>query len=168
MVGGVVGMSTQSKADMPAITTSEVGGASSAASPGWVIVDVSGAVVKPGLYQLPQGARVGQAIEAAGGLAADADGVYVAREINRASLVHDGVKIYIPWIATGGEAAPSVAQLISINQALASELETLWGVGPARAKAIIDNRPYGSIDELVTRVGLPQSILDKNSGKIGL
>ena len=140
-----------------------------------LIVDVEGAVEKPGIYKLASGARVGEAIVVAGGLAAQADRSYVARFINQAELLRDGMKLYIPQV---GENQPSSEVLgstsslgtttISINSASESDLDSLTGIGPARAKVIIEKRPYTSISELVTKAGIPQSVLDENQGKLGL
>lgn len=141
-----------------------------------LVVDVAGAVQKPGVYRLPQGARVGEAIIAAGGLAAKADRSYVARFMNQAELIKDGMKLFIPeegdptTSAQGGlrGASSSMAGIISINTASEAELDSLWGIGAARAKTIIQNRPYSSLDELVTKAKITQDVLDKNQGKIGL
>lgn len=144
-----------------------------------LVIDVEGAVEKPGIYQLPSGSRVGEGIVAAGGLSIQADRSYVARFINQAELVRDGMKLYIPekgeqidisdpLRGTGNLQATSLNGAISINSASEAELDTLWGVGAARAKTIIDNRPYVSLEELVTKAKLTQDVIDKNQGKIGL
>ena len=127
-----------------------------------VVVDVGGAVEKPGVYKLPGDARVNDALTAAGGLSVAADRVWMARYLNLAQAVSDGVKIYIP--ATGesviGSGSQSSGQ-ININTASASELDSLWGIGTKRAADIIASRPYSSIDELVAKAGIPQNVLDK-------
>lgn len=170
MLGGAIKTVNQSKSEIVLPHSSEnVLGEQTNEVATMLMVDVAGAVVSPGVYQLSQGSRVGAAILAAGGLAADADEEYVARQINRADMVKDGMKVYVPRLTANGDATESYASnLISINSASASELEELWGIGAARAQTIIDNRPYGSAEELVSKAGLPQSILDKNEGKIGL
>ena len=103
-----------------------------------VYVDVDGAVVSPGVYRLKDGARVAQAIDAAGGLAPEAD----VTGLNRASKVVDGQKIHVPTV---GEQQTSIAEvgvdggtsvssgvsraigLVNINTASAAELQTLSG-----------------------------------------
>lgn len=137
-------------------------------------VDVAGAVVAPGVYRLPYGSRVEDAIAAAGGLSREADSEAIARAINRAAKVSDGAKLYIP--KTGGaqmegtnsqtQAAATVG--VSVNSASQSELETLSGIGPVTAKKIIDNRPYLTLEELVSKKALSQSLFDKLKDQITL
>lgn len=131
-------------------------------------VDVDGAVASPGVYRLKDGARVAQAIDAAGGLTPDAD----VTGLNRASKVADGQKIYVPKVgeqtvsagddADGGAAAsPGVGDatgLVNINTASASELQTLSGIGPSMAQSIIDERTqngaFTSVDDLMRVSGI--------------
>ena len=133
-----------------------------------VYVDVAGAVVTPGVYRLREGARVAQAIDAAGGLTPEAD----VTGLNRASKVVDGQKIYVPHVGeqqTVGDVAGSgpgeasagtsvVSDLVNINTANAAELQTLSGVGPSMAQSIIDERtqngPFASIDDLMRVSGI--------------
>lgn len=141
-----------------------------------LVVDIEGSVEKPGIYRLPEGSRVGEVIVLAGGLSVKADRSYVARFINQAEAVRDGMKVYIPEVgeALNAEMTNNKYQMtnqngmISINTASEEELDSLWGVGEARAKMIIENRPYTSLDELVTKAKLTQDVIDKNQGKIGL
>lgn len=133
-----------------------------------VYVDVDGAVVTPGVYRLREGARVAQAIDAAGGLTPEAD----VAGLNRASKVVDGQKIYVPHVGEQqtvdvvagsgpGEAsagASVASDLVNINTANASELQTLSGIGPSMAQSIIDERtqngPFTSIDDLMRVSGI--------------
>lgn len=138
-----------------------------------LLVDVSGAVVLPGLYRILSGARVGEAIALAGGLSDQADYAQVARSINLAQAVTDGMKIYVPCVGdqeafVSQESGSSMGGAVSINHASAAELEELWGIGSARSAAIIGNRPYTSIDELVTKAGIPASVVEKNQELWGL
>jgi curved DNA-binding protein CbpA len=116
--------------------TSE-GSSTKASAAAEVYVDVDGAVVSPGVYRLQDGARVAQAIDAAGGLAPEAD----VTGLNRASKVVDGQKIHVPTV---GEQQASIAEagvdggasaslgvsgatgLVNINTASAAELQTPW------------------------------------------
>lgn len=121
-----------------------------------MFVHVSGAVARPGLYELKTGLRTADAIEAAGGVteAGDADA------LNLASLINDGQKIYVPaqgeapkdMGSSGGGSTGGEAQKISLNTAAAEELETLDGIGPVLAKRIIDWRTrkgrFSSIGQL--------------------
>lgn len=141
-----------------------------------VYVDVDGAVVSPGVYRLKDGARVSQAIDAAGGLTAEAD----VTGLNRASKVADGQKIYVPKVgeqqtvaadggADGGavlaSGANDVAGLVNINTASVAELQTLSGIGPSMAQSIIDERskngPFASVDDLMRVSGIGEKKLAK-------
>jgi competence protein ComEA len=121
-----------------------------------VIVSVVGSVVRPGLVTLPTGSRVAAAVEAAGGLAPDAD----PASVNLAAVVTDGQQIVIgaPGEAAGGgaPAAPTVSGSVvggrlDLNTATAAELDALPGVGPVLAQRIVDHRkqgPFTSVDQL--------------------
>lgn len=141
-----------------------------------VYVDVDGAVARPGVYRLKDGARVSQAIDAAGGLTAEAD----VTGLNRASKVTDGQKIYVPTVGEqqaslaaggpeGGAAAVSGAGassgLVNINTASAAELQTLSGIGPSMAQSIIDERTqngaFASVDDLMRVSGIGEKKLAK-------
>lgn len=144
-----------------------------------ITIDVAGAVEHPGVFQIPADSRVQDALTAAGGLSASADRNWISRNINMAQKISDGVKIFIPASNTsttrqkledshlGGQAGDREDQ-VNINTATASELEILWGVGEVRAQAIIGGRPYGAVDELITKKILPKSVVEKNRAKISL
>lgn len=170
MVGGAVVAANQGKVEIQGVD-GETGEASRAAEleSVYLVVDVAGAVVFPGVYKLSEGARVEDALMAAGGLGEKADRTFVERYINRADRVRDGMKIYVPEEGLDvGREVMSGETGVSINQGSQQELESLWGVGAARAKIIMENRPYGAIEELVSKAGLPQSIIDKNKEKLRL
>ena len=141
-----------------------------------VYVDVDGAVVSPGVYRLKDGARVAQAIDAAGGLAPEAD----VTGLNRASKVTDGQKIHVPTVGEqqasiaeagvdGGASASSgvggATGLVNINTASAEELQTLSGIGPSMAQSIIDERTkngaFASVDDLMRVSGIGEKKLAK-------
>lgn len=141
-----------------------------------VYVDVDGAVVSPGVYRLKDGARVAQAIDAAGGLTPEAD----VTGLNRASKVADGQKIYVPKVgeqqanASGGGSDDSAvstsgvsdsAGLVNINTASAAELQTLSDIGPSMAQSIIDERTkngaFASVDDLMRVSGIGEKKLAK-------
>lgn len=141
-----------------------------------VYVDVDGAVVRPGVYRLKEGARVSQALDAAGGLTVEAD----VTGLNRASKITDGQKIYVPTVgeqqaaaAVGGAessaattpGAGSSSGLVNINTASAVELQTLSGIGPSMAQSIIDERTkngaFASVDDLMRVSGIGEKKLAK-------
>lgn len=137
-----------------------------------IFVDVSGAVVAPGVYQLVLGDRVQDAVVASGGILEDADKQYLDRDLNMAREVIDGEKIYIPFEhddVLGSESENSeTSSLVNINTASLSELDTLPRVGPVTAQKIIDNRPYQSLDSLLTKEVIGESTFNdiKNSIRI--
>ena len=126
--------------------TSE-GSSAKASAAAEVYVDVDGAVVSPGVYRLKDGARVAQAIDAAGGLTPEADVTGVDGGAS-ASLGVSG--------ATG---------LVNINTASAAELQTLSGIGPSMARSIIDERTkngaFASVDDLMRVSGIGEKKLAK-------
>ncbi|MFU8841373.1 MAG: helix-hairpin-helix domain-containing protein [Nitriliruptoraceae bacterium] len=111
-----------------------------------VTVHVTGGVVTAGLRTLPADARVGDAVAAAGGLTVDAD----LERINLARPLTDGEHVHVPRIGedplparpSAGASADAVDAdgLLDLNRATAAELETLPGIGPTRAAAIVDHR----------------------------
>lgn len=137
-------------------------------------VDIEGAVVNPGLYSLPEGSRLEDGITAAGGLVADADREYVAKTLNRAMRLVDGAKVFIPTSESNQSMGSvslqteEVSRLISVNTASESELDTLPGVGPVTAKKIIDNRPYQTLEELVSKKAVGQSVFEKIKNQISI
>lgn len=155
-----------------------------------IVVDVAGAVIRPGVYSLGEGARIDDAIRAAGGLSDTVSTKLLELSVNRAARVSDGSKVYIPEKpdeedgATGQSIKTSTSHnqnvqriddtshileaTISINNATQQELETLSGVGPATASKIIAGRPYTSFDQLVTRKVIGQKLLDKIQAQLSL
>ena len=143
-------------------------------TPAPVVVHVSGAVIKPGVYSLPSGSRVKDAIEKSGGLKSEAD----SNLVNLAMLVEDGMQVWVPYQSvdivgtdtplvleikptTGGE----VANRININTANQIELESLSGIGPVLAQAIIQYRlekgPFNEIEEIQEVSGIGPVTFEK-------
>ncbi len=144
------------------------------ATPGPMRVDVTGAVRAPGVYTLPAGSIIADAIAAAGGAVQDAD----LDRVNKAMPLQDGMQVHVPHVTdaasallsnpastaptplpTGATTAP--ASPININTATLAELDTLPGVGPSTAQRIIDGRPYGKIEDLMRVKGIGQATFDK-------
>ncbi|HEY3188321.1 MAG TPA: ComEA family DNA-binding protein [Solirubrobacteraceae bacterium] len=134
-----------------------------------VVVDVAGAVRRPGLYRLPQGSRVADAIARAGGAARRADVALV----NLAALLADGEQVLVPAragpaAAGGAGAAPAPLAAtgpVHLNSATVEQLDALPGVGPVTAQKIVDYRAahgtFTSVDELDAIAGIgPAKIED--------
>lgn len=136
-------------------------------------VDVAGAVENPGVYELGKGSRVKDALVAAGGLAEDADRGYMEKVLNLAEEVVDGQKIYIPRKGSDnpevlGGSTDDLDGLINVNTASATELDTLWGIGTARAQSIIDNRPFSKVEELLSKKIVPENVYEEIKDKVSV
>lgn len=109
-----------------------------------IFVDIKGEVKKPGVYQMKVGDRVKDALDAAGGLTAEAD----SQKVNLAQRVEDQMVIVVPKVGEEAEAIPagvtsketSKEGKVNINTATVEELKTLKGVGEKKAEAIIEYR----------------------------
>ena len=149
----------------PAFTTTT-------APPTRVVVDVVGAVRRPGLYRLAQGARVADAVARAGGSTRKAD----LSLVNLAALVSDGEQVVVPrrgaGVAAAGAAAGSAAGgsgvptgPVHLNSATVEQLDALPGVGPVTAQKIVDYRQkhgaFTSVDELDAVSGIGPARLDQ-------
>ena len=137
-----------------------------------LVVEVGGAVLRPGVYRLPAGSRVGDAIEAAGGFGPRIDATAADRALNLAAPLADGAEVHVPSrdeaVAAGssaptggGSGATAAGGLVDVNRASPGELDALPGVGPATAAKIIAGRPYGSVDDLGTRKVVGAATLEK-------
>lgn len=136
------------------------------AAPEVLVVDVEGAVLRPGVIELPPGSRVADAIEAAGGYAANADLAAAAAQVNLAETLRDEQQIVVPLIGGpgGGGSGASGSGLVDLNTASADELDALPGIGPVTVEKIVAARseqPFGSLDEMVTRKVLTSAQVDK-------
>ena len=131
-------------------------------------VEVAGAVVRPGVWQLAIGSRVAEAIDKAGGFSQRADRMFAAKGLNLADPLKDGQKIYVPFEDEALPAQPNQDSTalsadtgaISINSASLKELQTLPGIGEVRAGEIVENRPYAAIAELLTKAVLTESLFN--------
>lgn len=134
-------------------------------------VDVSGAVVKVGVYQLTEGARVEDAIKAAGGFSPSANKEYISRNLNMAQKLSDGSKIYVPAEGetlsgglsgqSGVVAGSEAKSMVNINTASQAELEALPAVGPVTASKIISDRPYQNPEDLLNKKVVSKAVFEK-------
>ncbi len=147
-----------------------------------VIVEIVGAVEKPGIYKLKQGSRINDLLVICGGLSFEADRNWVDKYVNRAAKLVDGQKYYIPKVGEqlnkesaiflGGESDGILGvggegqKLININTASQKELEDLPGIGPVYAKSIIDHRPYSNVEELLSKGALKPFVYEKIKDKV--
>ena len=132
-----------------------------------IYVHICGAVINPGVYQVPAGTRVYQALELAGGSSDDA---YLSG-INLADKLADGQKVYIPSEGENAEGILSTdsgdvqSVMININTASEAELMTLPGIGQSRAKDIINYRVknglFESIDDIMKVSGIKEAAFEK-------
>ena len=147
-----------------------------------IVVHVDGAVKKPGVYELdlPEGARVADAVDAAGGLLKDAD----TTSLNLAACVEDAMKVHVPAkgeaVGTGQPGTSQAAAansssgvstgLININTASSEQLDDLPGVGDATANAIVRDReangPYKSPEDLMRVSGIGEKKFEKMKDRI--
>jgi competence protein ComEA len=127
-----------------------------------IVVDVEGAVMAPGLYTLDKGARIGDAIKAAGGFAPDA----VLGAANLAQELSDGEQVLVPRMGSSGNietpgAASSANAKININTASAEDLQKLTGIGPSLSERIVEYRKtngrFSKIEDLQKVSGIGES-----------
>ncbi|HET7235460.1 MAG TPA: ComEA family DNA-binding protein [Actinomycetota bacterium] len=160
----------QVAAEAPTGATAPAGLTGLGASPGpeaIVLVDVAGWVRDPGVYEFADGARVIDAIEAAGGARPGA----LLEALNLAAPLSDGTQILVPregdplaQPVPGGTVPGTAGALVNVNTASAAELETLPGVGEVIAQRIVDHRtangPFTSVEQLLDVSGIGDSILE--------
>ncbi len=146
-------------------------------------VQVIGSVVHPGVYSFPDGSRVQDAVTAAGGLLAGVD----PNSINLVAKLQDGQQLNIsggPGLVFGPTSSgpftviptpggsPSITDLVNINTATLSELDTLPGIGPTTAQNIINYRtqhgPFSSISDIMNVAGIGPATFDRIQGLISV
>jgi len=150
-----------------------------APTPEPIQVHIAGAVVRPGVYDLPEDGRVQDAVQAAGGFVAEAD----KNALNLAARVEDGERLDIPYVAgfipeeesgfvVVSEGTPSslFGDLVNINTASVEELDELPSIGPTIAQRIVEYReafgPFASIEDIVNVSGIGQATYNEIKDQI--
>lgn len=145
---------------------------SSASESAKIVVDIRGAVVLPGVYSVKQGSRIADIVTLAGGVSEEVDTNLADKMLNYASFVSDGMKIYVPKKENiSSEQSISLTSenvIVSVNTSSSTQLEALPGIGEITAKKIIDNRPYGRLEELVEKHVFSSSLLEKLRAQLSL
>ncbi|ALC81690.1 MULTISPECIES: helix-hairpin-helix domain-containing protein [Bacillus] len=141
-----------------------------------IVIDVKGAVKKPGVYDMQSGDRVHHVIQKAGGVLDGAD----QNQLNLALLLQDGMVIYVPKKGEEGAASGAApegqsnvesteqngsAKTVNINTATSEELQTLPGIGPSRAETIIayreENGGFKTIEDMMNVSGIGEKSFEK-------
>ena len=153
---------------------SEGGTFSVEGSGGDVVVDVTGAVAKPGVYRLPEGSRVDEAVQRAGGATGKAE----LDSLNLAARLADGQQVVVPERVPGAPpGVPAAAGVgaeeegpISLSTATAAELDTIDGIGPVTAEDIIKFREehggLSSVDQLDQISGIGPATMEALSERL--
>jgi len=128
-----------------------------------IVVEIAGAVQKPGVYKLAKGARVEEILVSAGGISADADRIWMEKSLNRAAKLIDGQKIYIP---RENEQSDTLSAKKSEGYQTISGDFSDWGSGTAQN--IIEQRPYSSVEELLTKKILKNNVYQRNKDKLSV
>jgi competence protein ComEA len=145
-------------------------GADGLATGGEVVVEIAGAVARPGVVRLPAGSRIADLIEAAGGYGPRIDTTRAAVDLRLAAVLKDGDRILVPSrddppgavasTTTGGASS----DLLDLGSATLEQLDTLPGIGPVTAQKILDARaeaPFASVDDLRSRGVLGEKTFER-------
>lgn len=149
-----------------------------------ITVEITGAVIAPGVYEIQSGARIEDLLIKAGGFSGEADRLWTDKYLNRAAKLTDGQKVFIPKTGelaphqdyqssvrgaktTGGDQTispnfPSDSNaLVNINSASLNQLDALPGIGQVYGQNIIEHRPYSTVEELLSKGVLKKSVYEK-------
>jgi competence protein ComEA len=143
------------------------------APPPLLVVDVAGAVRRPGLYRLPQGSRIADAVARAGGSTGKAS----LEAVNLAAPLADGEQVVVPTripgraaVAPAGASSASTSGPVSLSTATIEQLDALPGIGPVTAQKIVDYRTqhgaFHTVDELDAISGIGPAKLDQLQGLV--
>jgi len=144
------------------------------AEKGKLVVEIAGEVIKPGVYELVSGSRINDLLIIAGGLSLNADRDWVAKNLNLAQRLNDGVKIFIPKVSANRSFSSvlsdekAVGNKINLNTASLSELDSLWGIGPATAQKIINGRPYDRPEILLEKGIVKKNVWEEIKDKVSV
>ncbi|MDM5199785.1 helix-hairpin-helix domain-containing protein [Fictibacillus enclensis] len=148
--------------------------------PAKIMLDIKGAVVRPGVYEMKEGDRVIDAVEKAGGFSKNAE----QRSVNLSGRVKDEMMLYIPekgeeatvptaadTLENGaGQETDSGQAAVNINTANDQELQTITGIGPSKAKAIItfreENGGFKTVDDLLNVPGIGEKSLENMRAQV--
>lgn len=142
-----------------------------------MVVEIAGAVERPGVYRLPQNSRIDDLLIISGGISANADREWMEKYVNRAAKLIDGQKVFIQDVnqqtnnvsanndggikVDHGTSSSQEIGLININTASLTELDKLPGIGPVYGQSIIEHRPYSTIEELMSSGAISKSVFEK-------
>lgn len=126
-----------------------------------IYVYVCGAVVQEGVYRLPKGSRIFEAVELAGGFREDA----ATTGVNQAQVLEDEMTVYVPTIAEAVAEETISDGKVDLNRASKEELMTLSGVGESRAESIIkyreQNGGFQTIEDIMKVSGIKEGLFEK-------
>ena len=171
--GGEGGTGASVSTSVPPLTAPAATPGAVRTDPAVLVVDVAGAVRRPGLYRLPGGSRIADAVARAGGMSRHA----AAASVNLAAPLADGEQVVVPTLAPGASAAApapaagaSPSAPVDLNSATVEQLDALPGIGPVTAQKIVDYRtehgPFTSVDDLDAIPGIGPARIENLRGLV--
>ena len=169
--GGGGGTGASVSTSVPPLTAPAATPGAVRTDPAVLVVDVAGAVRRPGLYRLPDGSRIADAVTRAGGMSRHA----AAASVNLAAPLADGEQVVVPTLAPGASApvpaaGASPSAPVDLNSATVEQLDALPGIGPVTAQKIVDYRtehgPFTSVDDLDAIPGIGPARIENLRGLV--